>query len=240
MGAFGCRSRIDSITLWITCVALVVAAAGCGPSYLELRRHGQAAVLESEYALARSFFEMAEEKQPQRAENLHDLGDCSIILAREQFVMGNQAAAMREVDRAIAYFDRAITTQPGHRAALKGKNIALELKGQFDEALRQVQWAAEFVGPSAEQQVWLAREHEERGDYDLALRRFRQAVAMEPRSAEAHIAFAEFLLRRNNERAAVAHYQIAYRIDPSNRRAAEPLIARNALPQAVTAGDSNP
>lgn len=235
-GALG-RGRMAT---WILVAAASLAAAGCGPTYLQLRRNGQTAMIEQDFVVARTFLEMADEKNPQQADNLFDLGDCCVMLARNQFELGNRSAALRELDRAVGFYDRAITARPGHRAALRGKNIALELKGQFDAALGQAEWAAEYIGPSAEQQVWLAHELEERGDYDQALRRFRMAVAMEPKDAGAHVAFAEFLLRRNNEAAAVAHYQAAYRLDPKNRAAAEALIARGALPEVVPAAAGRP
>ena len=110
---------------------------------------------------------------PEDAHNLHDLGVCSMVLARDQFRRRNFPAAMREVDQAIEYYARSINAHPGFQASLEGKNRALELKGQFEQALQQAEWAREFVGPSARQQVFLARELEERGDMDGALLRYR-------------------------------------------------------------------
>ena len=137
---------------------------------------------------------------------------------------------MREVDEAIDYYTRAIDVHPGHQASLEGRNIALRLKGQFDEALHSAEWAARFVGPSALQYVFLARELEQRGDVDGAYLRYRQAVAMEPGNAAAHTAFARFLIKEGNERAAVYHLQIAYRLNPLDEWVTAELIARGALP----------
>ena len=128
------------------------------------------------------------------------------------------------------YYNQALDVFPGHQASLEGKAIALKLKGQFDEALRTAQWAAEFVGPSAQQYVFLARELEERRDLDGALLRYRQAVAVEPRNAGAHREFAKFLMRHNKEAAAVHHLQIAFRLDPSDKWVVDELVTRGALP----------
>ncbi len=152
------------------------------------------------------------------------------MLAKEKFRQMNHPAAMRELDDAITYFSRAIDAHPGHQASIEGKNRALELKGQFDEALEQAEWAAEFVGPSARQQIFLAEELEERGDLDGALLRYRQAVAMEPGNPGAHVAFAKFLMRRNNETAAIQHLQVAYRLNPRDKWVVDQLVARSALP----------
>ena len=165
-----------SVRFRYPCVAVaaglsVMPLVGCGPGYRELRRHGQLAMLDGAIGPACIFFKQADEHKPREVENLHDLGACSILLAKEKFQQMNHAAAMREVDAAVAYFTAAIDAQPGHQASLEGKNIALELKGQFDEALKHAEWAAEFVGPSARQYVFLAQELEERGDRDGALLR---------------------------------------------------------------------
>ena len=226
---------------------LVVAAsmlapsiAGCGPNYRELRQHGQHAMLDGAYRPACVFFKQADERKPRDAENLHDLGACSLMQARDNFRQHAHAPAMRDVDAAIAYYSAAIDISPGHQASLEGKNVALELKGQFDEALEHAEWVAEFVGPSAKQYVFLAQELEERGDDDGALLRYRQAVAMEPGNASAHRAFAEFLLRNNNEPAAVHHLQAAYRLDPTDRWVFAELVARGKVPPLASKVQQEP
>ena len=188
------------------------------------------AAIRGDFGPARYLFREAAEKRPNRVENMHDLGFCSFMLAREKYERANRAAAMREVDAAIEYYTGAIDSHPGHRASIIGKNLALELKGQFDEALKHAEWAAEFVGPSADQHIFLAQELEERGNVDGALLRYRQAVAIEPDNAVAHVTLAKFLLRHRNEPAAVYHLQIAYQLDPRDQWVRDELIARGQLP----------
>ena len=190
---------------------------GCAPkaSFEELRLEGQQAMIAQEYAVARKFFVLAEERIPKDPVNLHDLGDCCLYFARTRFEERNYPAAMREVDRGIGYYDRAIRSQPGFSAALLGKNIALELKGQFEQAVKVAEWAVEFVGPSARQQIFLAREMEERGDLDAALLRLQQAIAMEPNNPAAHAEIGRFFLRSGMRERAIAHLRKAYALDPT-------------------------
>lgn len=228
-------------SLWALVFAvLTLPLTGCGPNYRELRLEGQRAFLGGAYGAARVLYRQAEEKKPRAVENLHDLGACSVMLARERFEQKNHPAALREVDEAIAYYRQAIDAHPGHRASLRGLNIALELKGQFDEALKTAEWAATFIGPSAEQYLFLARELEERRDEDGAFLRYRQAVAVEPRNAEAHRALARFLLQHDNEEAGVRHLQVAYRLDPRDIWVMEELIARGALPPLASPNEGSP
>jgi len=213
---------------------LAYPLGGCGPNvdanYQSLRQEGQAAMLRGEYGPARYLLLNAEGKRHRRVETLHDLGVCSVKVAQQKFKDRNVAAAYRELDNAVAYYARAIDERPGHQAALEGLNIALELKGQFDEALKSAEWAAEFVGPSARQQVFLADELEQRGDLDGALLRYRQGVAMEPKNPQAHIAFATFLARHDNEEAAMEHLAEAQRLDPRNRSVAERMASLRTRP----------
>ncbi len=186
---------------------------------------------DEDFFVARQLFYKADEEKPQKLENLHDIGFCSMMLAREKFDDLNHAAALRELDTAIFYFEQGMTINPAHEPCIEGKNIALEMKGQFDEALKHAEWVSEYLGPAAKQHIYLAKELEERGDYEGALLRFRQAVAMEPKNPYPHIEFAEYLFRREKHTAAIAHLQIAYKLDPFNREVANILIENNALPQ---------
>jgi tetratricopeptide (TPR) repeat protein len=208
---------------------------GCahGPTYNDHWNDAQQALLQGEYGPARTFLEECERVRPRRIETMHDMGVCSMMIAREKFEQMNHAAAMRELDRAIACFDSAIDDVPGHQASLEGKNRALELKGQFQEALKHTEWAATFVGPSARQYIFLARELDERGDKDAALLRYQQAISMEPDNAEPHVAIAQFYLRTKNEPAAIRHLQAAYDLNPKDAWVHEQLSSRGALPQMI-------
>ena len=197
--------------------ALFLSAAGCAtdPTFKELRLAGQQQVVEHNTGTAKRLFDQAHDLLPEDAYNLHDLGVCSMVLARDQFRRRNYPAAMREVDQAIEYYARSINAHPGFQASLEGKNRALELKGQFEEALQQAEWAREFVGPSARQQIFLARELEERGDVDGALLRYRQGVAMEEQNATAHAELGKFLHRQERDDEAATHLQEAYTLNPN-------------------------
>lgn len=211
--------------------AVSLTATGCaGVQYRELRKDGQRAMLSGMYGPAKIFFQQADEKQPRQVANLHDLGVCAMMLARERFEQGNHAASLREADAAAAYYTQALDVHPGYQPALEGKSRALELKGQFDEALKHAEWAVKFVGPAARQFLFLAQELEERGDVDGALLRYRQAVAVESDNFQAHVAFAQFLLRHSNEPAAVHHLQVAYRLNPNNPWVLDQLASRGAVP----------
>ena len=80
-----------------------------------------------------------------------------------------------------------------------------------------------FVGPSARQQIFLAREMEERGDLDAARLRLLQAVAMEPANAAAHEELGLFYRRIGEHDLALRHLARANRLDPTRRRSAAAL-----------------
>ena len=163
-----------------------------------------------------------------------------MMLATQRLAEKNELAAERELNAAIAYYSNALEVYPGHQPSIEGKNNALELKGQFDEALEHAEWTARFVGPAAKHYLFLADEHEERDDIDGALLRYKQAIAMEPRNAGAHVAFAKFLMRTENESAAVFHLKAAYRLDPTDSWALGELSSRGAVPVLGAAVERKP
>lgn len=228
------------ISVHVCVLSIGLAATGCGPHYRQFRQSGQTHMDNAEFGAAKLLFLDAEDDSPRHLENLADLGACSIMLARARFSEMNHAAALREVDDALTYYSRALDVSPGHQLSVEGKNIALELKGQFDEALAHAEWTAEFVGPQAKYYLFLASELEERGDMDAALLRYRQAVAMEPENVDSHIAFAKFLARHGIEPATVHHLKIAYRLDPLNEWVMDELARRGQLPPLMPAGQQLP
>ena len=151
-------------------------------------------------------------------------------------VAGEVATQYGRVGRSVSLVPGCLPTD---ETTVDG-NTALELKGQFDTALKHAEWAAEYVGPSARQYIFLAKELEERGDVDGALLRYRQAVAMEPGNPKAHVAFATFLLRAKDEPAAIHHLQAAYRLNPLDEWVVDQLTARSALPPLTSGDDKAP
>lgn len=228
----------SSVFTKCTILGLVSAASlcvgGCAAAqYREWRVQGQKAMVDGMPGTARYFFEKAEHVRPRSVGNLHDLGACSVAMAQEHLRYKNHPAAMRELDAAIDYYSEALEVHPGHRAALVGKNVALELKGLFGEALDEAEWAAVMLGPTPEQYIFLAEKLEQRGDVDGALLRYRQAVAIGPDVAESHVAFARFLLRHDRDEAAVHHLRAAYQLNPLDEWVMDQLARRGAVPTLV-------
>lgn len=218
--------------------ALVLGTlAGCGPSFYELRVEGQREMVQGRWGIARHLLEQAYRKQPANVENLHDLGVCSTVLAKQKMEQRNTPAAQRELDRAVDYYDRAITARPSYQPAILGKNRALELKGQFEDALRTAHWAARFVGPSAEQFIFLGKEYEERGDYDAAYLRYRQAVALEPANPQTHKTIGLLFRRTGNTRAATDALMNSLRLDPTQQDVSDIL---REMGEPVPAVESEP
>ena len=228
----GQKTRCLKFSHWLAVPVSLLVLAGCGPDpdFRELRLAGQRQMIVGNYAAARGLFRHAHELTPENASNLCDLGDCCLYFAKDQFARRNVAAAMREVDSAVEYYQRSINAHPGFQPSLLGKNIALELKGQFERAVEVAEWAVEFVGPSARQQLFLAHEMEQRGDMDAARLRYRQAAAMEPDNPTAQAELGMFYRRIDNPELAVKHLTKAYMLDPSQVEVAAALAELGAPP----------
>jgi len=215
-------ARVRRATL-VVVLMMCVSFIGCVPNFRQYRVDGQRAFLDGRFAAARGDYRQALRLRPEDADNLFDLGSVCMVFARRALAEHQRPAATRELDRAIEYFSRSIEAHPGSQASLIAKNDALELRGKFDEALRDAEWAMTFVGPSARAHLFMADELEERGDFDGAMLRFRQAVAIEPDNPKAHASFGRFLLRLGDRKAAVDHLNRAYELNPLESGVAESL-----------------
>ena len=173
-------------------------------TYDRWRVEAQDAIQRGNYEVARGLLLNAENKKPRDPVTLHNLGVCSLHVAMAKQQDMNYAAAMRELDFAEAYFRRAIDAAPAYQPSQEGLNETLELKGEYASALKEAEWAAQNVGPSAKEQLFLAGALERQGDVDGALLRYRQAVAMEPNRPAPHVALAIFLKRAGDRNGALA------------------------------------
>lgn len=211
-------------------VLMIVAVApfvtsGCSESRFDLyRRDGKLYLEAGQYAAARGLFLAANDMVPENADNLCDLASCHVGFALEYQDKGNREASLRHLEKAINYYDRAIKSYPGYRRALAGKNRALECRGEYAQALDTAEWASEYVGPSAKEQIFLAKEYAERGDVDRALLAYRQAVAMEPTNPTAHWALGFFYLDIGKQDLAVEHLRQSYSLDPTQTFVANTLV----------------
>lgn len=222
----------NEIGRWLGVLVLAGVLSGCTNelSYRDLRAMGQEQMIQHNYGAAQRLFKQAMERVPEDAWNLYDLGDCSMQLANEQFRLRNAAAALRYADHAVDYYSRAINAYPGMEPAHWGKNMALEAKERFESALAVAEWAVEYVVPTARQQLFLARELEERADPDGALLRYRQAVELEPDSAYAHAALGRFYARIGKKKEAREALITAYRLDPTEPGVLDALRELDASP----------
>lgn len=222
--------------VFIGAVLGLFAITGCGPTFYELRHEGLREMQVGKYGLATHLFEQAMRKKPDNVENLHDLGVCATLQAKKQLELRNSPAAERELERAVDYYSRAISVNPSYRPAIIGKNRALELRGQYEEALSTAHWAARYVGPSAEQYVFLGKEYEERGDLDAAFLRYRQAYKLEPFNPLPHKAIGLLYRKTGHEQAAIEALMRSLRLDPTQADVANALREMGEPVPAVEVG----
>ncbi len=207
----------------IIAAAAMFVTTGCGPSFNLYRTRGIELLEQGRFAAAKGVFLEAHAMVPENADNLCDLAHCHMGIGRDYMLREDRRAAIREFDQAIIYYQRARQSFPGLERAIAGLNEAQELRGQYDEALQTAEWASRVVGPSARQQIYLAREYAERGDADRALLAYKQAIAMEPANPTPYWALGMFYIEIGRHDDGIAKIQQAYRLDPTQTLIADHL-----------------
>ena len=217
------RHKADRRLAVLLAASTMLVTTACTPSFRLYRSEGGKLLAEGRFAAAKGLFEQAHAMVPENVDNLCDLATCHVGMARDYLVREDRRASIREVNQAIAYYDRAVRSYPGHSGAIAGLNEALELRGKYTEALETAEWASRVVGPSVRQQIFLAREYAERGDADRALLAYKQAVAMEPANSTPYWALGVFYLQIGRHQDGVAKLQQAYRLAPTRTAIADQL-----------------
>ncbi|MCH8852138.1 MAG: tetratricopeptide repeat protein [Planctomycetes bacterium] len=218
--------------------ATLLAACGCSATFHMYRTEGAKCFSEGRFAAAGGLFQEAYQMVPENADNLYDLACCRRAMGLDYLVRGDRFAAVREFDRAITWYNRALQSYPGDERTIAGLNDTLELRGRHAEALRTAEWASKMIGPSARQQLYLADEYAQRGDADRALVTYKQAVAMEPANPTPYWALGRFYLKLGRRADAVASLQQAYRLDPTRTAIADELRNLGAEVPDVSAIDT--
>lgn len=223
-------SNKRSLGLILAIIPLFGGCLGAQPSFEELVGEGQREQADGHYPEALAMFEMAAEVDPERPEPSYLLGRCYLDVARQEFVMNDMPGALRNCDRAIAFFHKAIAAFPGYEKAIKGETEALRLRNKHQAALDIARWVAAQSGYRARKLILEAHEYATVGDLDNAQLSFKKATSVEPDNARAHAELGLFYLRLGNDAEAVKCLSRAYELNPGVPGVLQALLDLGAVP----------
>src|SRR6058998_7519 len=114
------------------------------------------------------------------------MGSASAMRAVTATNAGTALQSEHRIDEAIAYYRRAIATQPDYAPAYNNLGTALREQKRIDEAVASYQQALELQPEFATAHFNLANVLIEQGNPAAALDHFERALRMEPPSADVH------------------------------------------------------
>lgn len=126
---------------------------------------------------------------------------------------------LRELDRAIDDFNRAIALDKNHDEAYFGRGMALGRNGEIEKGIADL---GVYIARNPKSSLaytkrgvrylWL-------GDLDRAGADLHQAVALDPRNAEAHDDLGVVYAQRGDYADALRHFSTTVRLDPGYQKA---------------------
>ena len=114
------------------------------------------------------------------------MGSASAMRAVTAMNAGTALQSEHRIDEAIAYYRRAIATQPDYAPAYNNLGTALREQKRIDEAVASYQQALELQPEFATAHFNLANVLIEQGNPGAAIDHFERALRMEPPSADVH------------------------------------------------------
>lgn len=121
-----------------------------------------------------------------------------------------------ELAKAKQYYQNAISVDPGHVPTRRSYALLLVEQGKRNSAIQMLQaWANSFP-EEAIPQVELARLYEDLGDTKMARRSLNKALSVDPENKRGLELLARSEERSGNRAVALAHYERAARLDPSD------------------------
>jgi 4-amino-4-deoxy-L-arabinose transferase-like glycosyltransferase len=124
--------------------------------------------------------------------------------------------------RAIAAFEEALSTRPGHAEASRNLGIIMLGRGNTDQAFRLLSDAAGGEPSNPTTHLYLGRIYERQGQFETAYLEFGRAVALAPGRVEFRFELATALQRLNRYPQALAQYDTMIQLAPDN-----PVVRHN-------------
>jgi Flp pilus assembly protein TadD len=124
--------------------------------------------------------------------------------------------------RAVATFEEALSTKPGHAEASRNLGIIMLGRGNTDRALELLSDAARAEPSNPSTHLFLGRIYERQGQHETACLEFGKAVALAPGRVELRFELATALQGLNKYPQAIAQYDTMIQLAPDN-----PVVRHN-------------
>ena len=147
------------------------------------------------------------------------MGSASAMRAVTATNAGTALQSEHRIDEAIAYYRRAIATQPDYAPAYNNLGTALREQKRIDEAVASYQQALELQPEFATAHFNLANVLIEQGNPAAALDHFERALRMEPPSADVHSNFGIALALSGRVDEALHEFRQAIDLDSGSAKA---------------------
>ena len=129
-----------------------------------------------------------------------------------------QALAQGEPFRAVELFTAALEQNPAYADALRGIAEAYYELGEYDQALEHAERYLRTASDLSRARNLLARVHIGLGNLDRAEELYTSVLSESPNNLEATIGTAELAVARDATETALARFEEARRLAPTNRR----------------------
>jgi tetratricopeptide (TPR) repeat protein len=124
--------------------------------------------------------------------------------------------------KAIAAFEEALSTKPGHAEASRNLGIIMLGQGNTDRAFQLLSDATRSDPSNPSTHLYLGRIHERQGQFETAYLEFGKAVALAPGRVEFRFELATALQRLDKYPQALAQYDTMIQLAPDN-----PVVRHN-------------
>ena len=137
-------------------------------------------------------------------------------------LMNLRMAGRESLDRAIAFFERALKHDPNYASAYAGLGAAYDLKGSFltlpdliDKSIDALQRAIELNPKLGNAHAWFGSALSEAGRFDEAVASYREALRLEPDDDRARSGLARvYWMRLGKVDEAIAEFEHAIDLNP--------------------------
>jgi tetratricopeptide (TPR) repeat protein len=141
---------------------------------------------------------------------------------------GNAYLGLRDYERAIADYGRAIEIDPQHAPAFYGRGNAYQRKGRYDRAIKDYDRAIEIVPSNAAAFFGRGRAYQDKARYDfdaylnegqyetLAIRDYDKAIRLNPKNAAAFNNRGNAYVSKRMYDRALQDYDEAIRLKPDS------------------------
>jgi len=140
------------------------------------------------------------------------------LSAADWFQMGYNASGSNEYDKAILYYQKAISINPEYAYAYSGIGFVYFSEGNYDKTIEMYRKAINLNSGNAKAYVYMGLCYDHKGNYDQAITLYEKAIRINPENAGIYYSLGSAYEKNGEHERAIEYLKKAAQLGDDNAK----------------------